>query len=99
MAWEMTLRCDRCRRRYQYVSGDIRYYAVHSQTTDFALTERVNCSEEDGWCHNCRRPGPIERILPLEALEWGRAKLLEDGGPDSLLAHVEARIRWRRGRS
>jgi hypothetical protein len=97
MAWEYTLRCDCCRRTYRLRTSDFRFYAVPWQSADLPLWERVGCPDQDGWCHCCRRPRPIERMPRLEVLELMRATLLEKGETKELV-RVEEIIRWRRER-
>jgi hypothetical protein len=98
MAWEVALRCDRCRRKHRVRTGDFRFYGVAWQPADVPVWDRVGCSDQDGWCHRCGGPRAIERVPSLEALELWRADLLEKGEGEQL-AHVEAKIRWRRERS
>lgn len=97
MAWEVALRCDHCRRKYRLRTGDFRYYVVPWQPADLPVWERVGCSDQDGWCHRCRRPRPIELVPSLEALELMRTALVLSGKPAEL-AQVEATMRWRRER-
>jgi hypothetical protein len=98
MAWEVVLRCDRCSRKYRLRTGDFRYYAVAWQPADLPVWERVTCSDQDGWCHRCRRPRAIELVPPLEALELYRMSLLGKGEAERL-ARAEADVRWRQERS
>lgn len=81
MAWEVALRCDRCRRAYQLRTGDFRFYLVTWQPADLPACERVACSDAEGWCHRCRRPRAIESVPHAEAitdparLRWRRERV------------------------
>src|SRR5262249_25011359 len=97
MACEVALRCDRCGRKYRLRTGDFRYYAVPWQPAELPVWEGVSCSDQDGWCHRCRRPRPIEMIPRIEDVQEMRARLLEIGTTEEV-AGVEAEIRWRRDR-
>lgn len=97
MAWEVRVRCDRCRRKYRLRTGDFRFYAVPWQPADLPIWERVCCSDQDGWCHRCRQPRAVELVARLEALELMRESLLAKGETEEVI-RVEASIRWRRER-
>jgi hypothetical protein len=97
MAWEVVLRCARCRQKYRLRTGDFRYYAIPWQPVDLPVWERIFCCDQDGWCHRCRQPRPIELVPRLASLELMRATLLEKGETEEL-ARLEAEIRWRRER-
>ena len=81
MGWVIPLRCDRCRRAYRLRTGDFRFYLVPWQQADLSAWERVTCSDQDGWCHRCRRPQAIELVPPAEAipdaarLRWRRLRV------------------------
>lgn len=75
MAWEVVLQCDRCRREYHLRTGDFRFYIVPWQPPDLPAWDRVACSDQDGWCHRCRRPQAIELIPHADAItDVGRSR-------------------------